>query len=134
MNEGWHGDDYLILFEGFEILAAENRYGFAKFLPGYRLIGLCGWDDFIVRDEAGHFYSIPTVPIDPQFLEPFTPPQPEAKLVSDPKFAGKIKWYVQPIVLGGDPKAGENLTWVTHEQHGQLVQWWNEKYRSVVQW
>src|SRR5690348_17048248 len=111
MIEGWQGDDYLILFEGFEILAAENRYGFEKFLPGYRLIGLRGWDDFIVRDEAGRFYSIPTVPLVPQYLESFTLPQPEATLVSDSRFTGKVKWYVKPIVLGGDPNAGENLIW-----------------------
>ena len=35
----------------------------------------------------------------------------------DECFVGKIKWYINPIVFGGDPKAEDNITWVSHEQH-----------------
>jgi hypothetical protein len=52
-------------------------------------------------------------------------------LERDDRFAGKIKWYVTPLVFGGDPKIGDNLVWVSHEEHAQLVRWWNEQYRAL---
>ena len=131
MLEGWNGDDYLILFEESELSSAETLYNLAKFLPGFQIIGLRSWDDFIVRDSGGHTYSVPTVPVDKQYLEPFALPSAATSLNSDKRFSGRIKWYVKPLVFGGDPSASDNLTWVTHEQHGKLVQHWNEKYRSL---
>jgi hypothetical protein len=41
----------------------------------------------------------------------------------DFRYSGKIKWYIKPIVFDGDPNPGENLTWVNHEKHAQLVRW-----------
>ena len=35
------------------------------------------------------------------------------KLRKDERFEGKIKWYINPIGFGGDPKAEDNITWVT---------------------
>ena len=99
-------------------------------LPGYRIFGLRGWDDFVVQDAANRSYSIPTVPLDLQCLSPFSIP-PNVMLRKDERFEGKIKWYINPIVFGGDPKAEDNITWVSHEQHAQLVRWWNNLYRSV---
>jgi len=52
-------------------------------------------------------------------------------LQPDGRFTGKIKWYVKPIALGGDAGVGENLVWVSHEEHGQLVKWWNDKYLAL---
>jgi len=49
----------------------------------------------------------------------------------DARFSGKIKWYVKPIVFGGDAGVGENLVWVSHEEHAQLVKFWNDKYRTL---
>jgi hypothetical protein len=43
----------------------------------------------------------------------------------------KGKWYVRPIAFGGDPKAEDDIIWVSHEQHAQLVRWWNTLHRSV---
>jgi len=130
MNEGWHGDDYLILFDESEIKAVSDSYALAKLLPGFELLGLVGWDDFIVRDLDGKTYSVPTVPVDPEYFSAFTIPK-ELKLISDPRFEGKIKWHVKPIVFGGDPNVGDNLKWLNQEQHAQLVKWWNDKYRSL---
>ena len=127
MNEGWHGDDYLILFAESEIGLATDRYGISKQLAGFQLLGLRGWDDFIVQDSAGHTFSIPTVPIDPQYLEPFHIPAGKAALQYDARFAGKIKWYLRPLVFGGDVNEKENCVWVSHEQHAQLVRFWNDK-------
>jgi len=132
MDEGWLGDDYLILFDEAEVAAASDRYAISQLLPGYQVLGLRGWDDFILRDSAGQTYSVPTVPTDPKYLSPFSLPEVGASLSPDPRFHGRIKWYVMPTVFGGDPRVGKNLSWVSHEQHAQLVRWWNDKYRALT--
>jgi hypothetical protein len=41
-------------------------------------------------------------------------------------------WMHRPqpnLVFGGNLEDTANLTWVTHEQHAQLVVWWNKEYR-----
>ena len=38
---------------------------------------------------------------------------------------GKIKWYVKALVFGGDPQSALNVIWVTHDQHAELVKYWN---------
>jgi hypothetical protein len=40
MREGWHNDDYPVLFDETEISAASNRYAIAHLLPGYDVVGL----------------------------------------------------------------------------------------------
>ena len=131
MTEGWHADDYLILFAEDEIAPASERYAIDQMIPGYRVIGLRGWDDFILRDSSGHTHLAPTVPVDPQLLSPFAMPEGATALRLDERYSGKIKWYIKPLVFGGDAQVGENLTWVSHEQHAQLVKWWNDQYRRV---
>lgn len=131
MREGWHGENYLILFDPSEISGASTNYAIDKYLPGFQVVGLLSWDSLIVRDSAGQTYSVPTVPLIEREVEPFSLPESEDTLRPDPRFAGKIKWYVQPLVFGGDPVVGTNLTWVNAEQHAQLVKWWNDKYRSM---
>ena len=116
MTEGWYGDDYLILFSESEVASASERYSIPQMLPGYQLWGLRGWDDFLLRDSAGHIYSVPTIPADPRHISPFAMPEGAALLRLDERFSGKIKWYVKPLVFGGDASVGENLTWVSHEQ------------------
>ena len=131
MNEGWLGDDYLILFDEAEVVAATDRYAISQLLPGYQVLGLTGWDDFILRNPAGQTYSLPTVPMNPKYLSPFPLPGPGASLRRDPRYSERIKWYVKPIVFGGEPGVGANLIWVSHEQHAELVRWWNDMYRSL---
>ena len=131
MREGWDGEDYLVLFAGPEVEAATQRYGVSQAIPGHRLVGLRSWDDFIVQDAAGRSYAVPTVPLEPGRLAPFALPAEPVALRPDERLAGRIKWYVKPVVFGGDPNAGDNLTWVTHEQHAQLVAWWNDQYRKL---
>ena len=132
MREGWRGDDHLILFDETEVSAASHRYSISDFLPGFGLVGLRGWGDFIVRDSAGSTFCVPTVPLDPQYLSPFSLPDGAVALQPDVRFESKIKWYVKPIVFGGDPSAGDNCVWVSHEQHAQLVRWWNDQYRALA--
>ena len=131
MIEGWDGDDYLLLFSGEEVQSASEGYGIATLLPGYRIVGLRGWDDFIVQDKNGDTFTVPTVPCDLEYLAQFRVPSAQ-ELVADARFAGKVKWYIKPIVFGGDPAANENITWVTPAQHVECVRWWNTLYRDLT--
>ena len=63
MREGWHGEDYLVLFDESELAAASDRYEMVRLLPGFVILGLRSWDDFIVRDTNGETYSVPTLPV-----------------------------------------------------------------------
>ena len=130
MIEGWNGDEYLILFEE-RAAALDRSYGVSVALPGYRLIGLRGWDDFIVEDSAGVRFAVPTVPLLQEHLVPFEATATSSTLEPDAKVQGRVKWYITPLVFGGDPKLGENVTWITLDQHAQLVSWWNRKYHDV---
>ena len=65
-------------------------------------------------------------PAQREHLEIYAASELETSLKPDSRFAGKIKWYVKPIAFGGDPDIETNLTWVDHEQHSQLVRWWND--------
>ena len=132
MIEGWHGDNYLVLFQDAEVASACLRYRIDEYLPGYQVIGLRGWDDLIVRDTAGHAFSVPVVPLDRSYLVPFQMPPLTVQLQADDRFTGRIKWYIKPVVFGGDAAVGENLSWVDHEQHGQLAIWWNKMYRDLA--
>ena len=62
VEEGWFGDDYLILFSPAEIAVASESYALTEWLPGFELLGLRNWDDFIVRDSSGQVFVVPTVP------------------------------------------------------------------------
>ena len=130
MTEGWCGDDYLILFED-ESRHFEQAYGLAESLPGFRLVGLRGWDDFLLEDPGGGYLTVPTVPVLERLLKRFSMPVHPAELVPDARFAGRIKWYTKPIAFGGDPNPGENLTWVGLRDHTQLVRWWNAQYQAA---
>jgi hypothetical protein len=130
MNEGWYGDDYLVLFEE-KAPSLEKAYGLVEALPGYRLVGLRGWDDFIVEDTAGARFTVPTVPLLPRYLKPFGAATTQSDAAPDDPTKGRIKWNITPIIFGGDPKLGDNVRWVTLDEHAQLVKWWNTKYRET---
>ena len=132
MKEGWHGEDYLVLFTDKEIQVESERYGISAMLPGYQVIGLRGWDDFIVQGPDGEVSTVPTVPCDAGLLRPFHLPPPLSELASDDRFKGRLKWYLKPIAFGGDSAPGENLSWITHDEHAELVWWWNSRYREVA--
>lgn len=129
MSEGWCNEDYLVLFSTEESEERSRKYKVHEYLPGYRAIGLKSWDDFIVMNEAGALFTAPTVPLVPRYLKPFSMPVLPS-LNADARFFGKIKWYIKPVVFGGDPNAGENVTWLNHEQHCLAVAWWNEQFKA----
>nr|CAP47819.1 putative integron gene cassette protein [uncultured bacterium] len=130
MIEGWNDDQYLILFDEIESGEASERYRIDDALPGFTIVGLLGWDDFIVRNEQGRTFTVPTVPINTAELQPYEISK-DPPLTLDSDATGRIKWYIKPVVFGGDPGIGDNLTWVSHEQHAELVIWWNLKYRET---
>ena len=131
MREGWHDEDYLVLLSDQESLSASREYGMPGYLPGYQILGLRSWDDFIVRDASGDVFTVPTVPMDPQYLAAWTLPPDSALLKPDLRFTGRIKWYTKPLGFGGDASDPTNTLWVSHEQHMQLVTWWNLQYREM---
>jgi hypothetical protein len=130
MREGWLDEDYLVLFSYQESLDASQGYGIQGHLPGYQILGLRGWDDFIVRDATGCVYTVPSVPMLSRYLSIWTLPPDSAMLEPDSRFAGKIKWYTKPIAFGGDPSDPNNTSLISHQQHRQLVSWWNLKFRE----
>lgn len=106
MREGRHDDTYLILFEEqAEAVMMTERYGLFDLLPGFMVVGLRGWDDWIVRDGGGHFYTVPTVPIAREHMEQFDLDVDLANFEADEQMHGKIKWNVTPLIFGGKPNA-----------------------------
>jgi hypothetical protein len=132
MKEGWIDDSYLILFESEqEQVEITAGYHLQKYYPEHRIQAILGWDDFIVINESGENFRVPTVPLAQKNLEKYELPYQNAKLEADERFTGKIKWYVKPVVFGGDPTSKENTTWIDMKTHQELVIWWNEKYHEV---
>jgi len=132
MIEGWHDKDYIVLFEErSEGPAMAERYGIPALLPDFTLVGIVGWDDFILRDASGKLFTVPTAPSVSDYLKPLGNQIDSSKIKSDSRFTGRIKWYVHPIVFGGDPSLEKNVTWVSIDQHVELVKFWNNKYREM---
>ena len=130
MNEGWQDDDYLIFLDEDESATAMRACDFDRFIPGYLLVGLKGWDEFIVADSSGTVQTVPTVPLDSSHAAPYVLPPP-ISLQPDSRFTGKIKWYLKPLIFGGNPTDSTNVTWISHAQHADVVRWWNEQYRQA---
>ncbi|MHB0972173.1 MAG: hypothetical protein ACYC7A_22030 [Thermoanaerobaculia bacterium] len=130
MIEGWFNDMYFVLFNSAESSDLTVRYGVERWLPGYVVVGLAGWDNFIVRDLTGHYFIVPTLPLDSEYLSPTADPPGHEQLARDSEARGKIRWYVEPLVFGGEP-TDQNVSWVDLLTHVDLVRWWNQKYREV---
>ena len=129
MKEGWFNDDYWSLCEDEkEAQRLTATYGLADYLPGYFIVGFRGWDDFILADSESRHFLVPTLPLEHQKLSPFEFPAAKMQLEPDERFTSKIKWYVKPILFGGDPAARENMTWLSLDDHVKAVKWWNRFY------
>jgi hypothetical protein len=130
MTEGWCNGRYLVLLEEHEVEEATRAYLGGGALPGYTLVGLDSWDDLIVTDAAGAMFTVPTVPLDVKHLSMWSVPANLA-LSPDPRFTGKIKWYIKPLAFGGDPEDNSNIAWISPHLHREAVAWWNEKYQEI---
>ena len=131
MVEGWSKDEHYILFDTSEVAIASTRYSIERWLPGYAVVGLRGWDDLLVGDTTGQVFSAPCVPLVSEHLSVSSGIPQAGTLAVDARNAGQIKWYVKPLVFGGSPTEPSNVCWVSHEEHGQLVVWWNELYSQI---
>src|SRR5258706_9950468 len=132
MREGWYSNDYWALCE--DQKEAEHLtaiYGLGESLPGFFIVGLKGWDDFILVDRESQYFSVPTVPLERASLTAFRFPTETLRLQSDERFTEKIKWYLKPIRFGGDPNANENMVWLSLDEHASAVKWWNKLYRDT---
>jgi hypothetical protein len=132
MREGWYKDEYLILFDEAEHASMTSAYAVNQRLPGYIVIGLRGGDDFLLRNRSGDIFTVRTVPAVPQYIAPFQLPSDPGALKRDKHFEGRIKWYLTPLVFGGDRSPGSNIVWIDLYQHIDLVRWWNRKYDEVT--
>jgi hypothetical protein len=131
MTEGWHDKEYLILFDQPEIDRLGEAYSFPPSLSSYRVVGLCGWDDFVLQNQDGSLVRIPTVPLDVAYIMPLQFRIESATIQPDSRFTGKIKWYIKPLAFGGDATAQTNMAWLSLEQHIEAVKWWNQMYREI---
>lgn len=109
-----------------------EAYGIREYLKGYTAVGLRSWDDFILVDDSKKYFTVPTIPLVFEHLAAFSFPADLDALQHDKKLAGKVKWYVTPIVFNGDPTAKENTAWISVDEHAPFVRWWNDLYRSVA--
>ena len=132
MIEGWHGEDYLVLFdEPSEAAQITDGYGLIGFIPGHIIVGLKFWDDFILRNAKGQLFTLPAVPMDMQYLKPLPLIIDRSAVRSDDRFKNKIKWFIKPLVFGGNAILENNRTWLSLAQHQDAVKWWNQKYREL---
>jgi hypothetical protein len=131
MVEGWQGDHHFILFDEAESARFTASYEIEKHLAGHVIVGLEGWDDFIVRGPDGQLMTVPTVPIAAEFLKPLAVFPDPARLTPDPRFTGTVKWYRAPLVFGGSPTDRENMMWVPIESHPEVVRYWNDLYSRI---
>jgi hypothetical protein len=53
MKEGWSNDSYFIVFDNYEVEQISEAYGIGDYIPGYRIVALKGWDDFVVEKVDG---------------------------------------------------------------------------------
>jgi len=133
MTEGWNKEQYFILADSLnESKKLTELYGISESIPEFIIVGLLGWDDFILCNKNDEYYRVPTVPAIKENLEPFTFPESPMKLESSPKYQKRIKWYIKPIVFGGSPEDPENMRWISIEEHSKLVKFWNNTYREIT--
>ena len=132
MKDGWFNEEYFALAESQqEAMQLTAEYGISESLPGYFFIGLIGWDDFILSSANGNYFRVPTVPLTNENLKSYQFPGEKIRMEVDPKFAGKVKWYITPVIFGGSPTDEKNITWISYGEHAKFVRWWNAKYQEL---
>lgn len=134
MQEGWYDEDYWILCETLEeSMHLTREYGIEQYLPGFRIVGLKGWDDFVLVNSSGDYFCVPTVPLTAEYLEPLAFPTERLRLEEDERYLNRLKWYVQPLAFGGDATDQTNIAWLALDAHIEAVRWWNEFYYQNYQ-
>ena len=122
--EGWIDDEYFSMFSEQFAKAFSLQCHFAHFLPGMSLVGLRSWDEFIAVGDGNKVYAVPTVLLSVTYAQPFTMPD-ISRLEPDRRYTGRVKWYVKPLLFGGRADEPSNVTWISYEEHAELVAYWN---------
>ena len=133
MKEGWADDTYVIAFDDDEALHVTSLYGIENYLPGHIVVAIVGWDEFIVRNKTGGLLRVPTIPLVQNYVEKLPSMPDTSRLIASPEHTGRIKWYVKPLIFGGDPGDASNIEWVDMQSHQKLVQFWNNRYLQARQ-
>ena len=135
MIEGWHDkDDYVILYE--EQLEAPadggSLWDCGALSPGFHTSGikLAGTTSYY-ETLPGNYAAPRSCWSVREYLQPLGFQLDPSRIQSDARFTNRIKWYITPLVLGGDPSSEKNMTWLSLEQHVEAVKWWNETYRKM---
>jgi hypothetical protein len=132
MTEGWIDNTYYIFFDSIEETAVTLAYHLGEYLPGFFLTGIKGWDELILRDSSGKHFLIPSLPLDKRFLEQYDFKIDPKKIITDDKLTGKIRWYIKPLIFGGDAVSEANILWVNLAKHQELVIFWNDLFRKEI--
>jgi hypothetical protein len=130
MTYGWYNDIHYNLFSPDEVDIYLKKNALQKYFSSYQLVGLVGWDDFLLK-QNNSYYTIPTVPIDFKYLSEFDFNLNIDELKNDKNITDKIKWYIKPLIFGGDPKLGENIQFIDLGTHAELIAFWNKTYCSL---
>jgi len=127
MIKAYTKENEILLFDSDKVSQISSEYCLDKVLPDHQIIGLIDWDDFLIVDKNNKTFQVPTVPIDTQYLNSF-----ECEVVKEEEVKEElIKWYVTPLIFGGDPSSSENINFIDIETHIKLVVWWNNKYQEI---
>ena len=126
--EGWLSKNYYILFSQTEKDLYWDKHNLKQYLPNYDVFGLFNWDYFMINQSNKLYAIIPTVPLLDKYITKFIYKNRSMLLTQDPTIKGKVKWYKNPLVFGGNPNDKENTVMVKIEKHAELVEYWNRKY------
>lgn len=128
--EGWFDEQYFILFSPDEYEKAGSLYRLSEEIGPALVVGMRGWDDLLIRGADGESFSVPMLPMSQSLIARCSISGHE-DLEPDPGVEGRYRWYVKPLLFGGDPACSSNITWVDQKQHRDLVLWWNQKYLEL---
>jgi hypothetical protein len=138
-TEGISGEHYVILWKAEELIRFNREYEIEKYAPGIFLFGSNGGGEaygFDTQDPSMPVVRVPFVGMDRCYAEPVTQggeplPVPDGATASADHRRGKELFEIKPVILGGDPVDPANKTWLTREQHFELVRFWNKVIRDL---
>ena len=76
-----------LIFDEQDVARASEQSGIGRYLPGFVIIGLSAWDDFLVRDVHQSLFVVPTLPMAERYLRPVAAPVGREQLERDARYA-----------------------------------------------
>lgn len=137
-GEGFIGDRYIVFWKAEELADFNREYEVGKYAPGMLLFGSHGGGEaygFDTRSAAMPIVCVPFIGMELRYASPVAKdfadllcPACGAAMSNhrdDRLTRGMDLVEIKPIIVGGDPVDPENKTWVTRQQHFELVRFWN---------